>query len=94
MTRLTDEEIQFYIDNPWSKVDLGPIATELKQARTEIATLQDQLRTLRENRFHASGLLDCKAKCEKYEEALKLLADRMPGCPCMDSPNIAREALK
>lgn len=39
MTRLTDEEIQFYIDNPWSKVDLEPIATELRQAREEIKYL-------------------------------------------------------
>lgn len=29
----------------------------------------------------------------KMREGLELLADKMPGCSCMDGPNIARQAL-
>jgi predicted nucleic acid-binding Zn-ribbon protein len=47
---------------------------ERDELRADIATLQDQLRTLRENRFHASSLLDCKAENERLREALLMIS--------------------
>lgn len=32
--------------------------------------------------------------CGKMRDALETLADRMHGCNCMDTPNIARQALR
>jgi hypothetical protein len=30
----------------------------------------------------------------RYKAALEEIANRMPGCPCMDTPNLAKEALQ
>lgn len=47
----------------------------LKQSRADVIALQEQLRTLRQNRFHASSLLDCKAENAKLREVLRFYAD-------------------
>lgn len=39
---------------------------------------------------HAQRVAEARGECI---ETLKLIADRMPGCPCQDTPNLAKDAL-
>lgn len=49
---------------------------EINILRDRITTLQDQLRTLRENRFHASSYLDCSERLKIACEALQWLREQ------------------
>lgn len=58
----------------------------LHKLANHVSALESELEILRGHRHYASPFLEAV-------DALKLIANRLPGCPCMDAPNLAREAL-
>lgn len=64
---------------------------EWMKCMAELNKTKEELETLREHRHYASPLIDCAAKCKKYETALKTIRETVMDAEIHD---IAHEALK
>ena len=67
----------------------------LHKLANHVSAIESELDMLRKERFHASALLDCEAKCRKYKLALEVIANYYDGSHDIQiAMDIAEETLK